>query len=404
MHGMYMRMLIHGSEHPHHYKTFASILASFSLEDEGIFLISNQEATSKDFAPKNFFLHKLRDIFWDWFKININRYKKNRWDWSIYTENKWVNIRQKDLDKEFKCPPIKGFLPWRPDVVLCVSPHEGHTKYQLIPWAIKQNIPIISIDHGCPLVVFPFGNYRGSMMGCNANAVWGEFAAKINSKQGANRELQIITGTPTIDDIPAKKKLGKRNLKKRIGAKLNSKMVLLMTTHREPLKTHCDNIFQEICERYILDDNIEIHVKPHPVELRNNSFLKIDEKVKIHKKDVDLHALIGASDVIISPATSVIVPALAMNIPFVNLLDPNSGIEDAHLYSPLIEMLGNLIGNVSELHEWIKNPPVHDEKKIFEVFKKVGYKCDGKNGKRVFDLCKWASLNKSVSQWKDFDN
>ena len=50
-------------------------------------------------------------------------------------------------------------------------------------------------------------------MGCDANAVWGEFAAKINSKQGAEKDLQIITGTPTIDDIPAKKKLGKIGFK-----------------------------------------------------------------------------------------------------------------------------------------------------------------------------------------------
>jgi len=116
---------------------------------------------------------------------------------------------------------------------------------------------------------------------------------------------------------------------------------------------------------------------------------------------VDLHALIGASDIIISPATSVIVPALSMNIPFVNLLDPNSGIEDSHLYLPLIELLGETIGDVSEIDEWIKNPPKFETEKITKVFKKVGYKCDGKNGKRIFDLCKWASLGEPIEQWKD---
>ena len=190
-----------------------------------------------------------------------------------FQNNNWETVDINDFNKTIKCPPIKGFLPWMPDVILCVSPHEGHTKYQLIPWAKKQGIPIISIDHGCPLVVFPFGDYRGSMMGCNANAVWGDFAAKINSKQGAPRNLQIITGSPTLDDIPAKKKNGKINLKKRVGAKLNSKMVLLMTTHREPLKTHCDSIFKEICNKYSLDNNIEIHVKPHPAELRNKKLI-----------------------------------------------------------------------------------------------------------------------------------
>ena len=396
-----MRILIHGSEHPHHSKTFASILASFSPEDEGLMFISNCKSKSSDFTPSNFLFHKMRDIMWDWFSFSINNFQRSRWDWCSFTKNGWSRVEQTELEKKVKCPPIKGFLPWKPDLILCVSPHEGHTKYQLIPWAIKHKIPIVSVDHGCPLVVFPFGNYRGSMMGCDANAVWGEFAAKINTKQGANKELQLITGSPTLDDIPTKIKLGKRTLKKRIGAKANSKMVLLMTTHREPLKTHCDTIFKEICERYLFDDNIEIHVKPHPVESRNNSIIELDKKIKIHKQEVDLHALIGASDIVISPATSVIVPALALNVPFVNLLDPNSGIDDAHLYSPLIEMLGNVIGNVSELHEWIKNPPNHDERSMHEVFKKVGYKCDGKNGMRIFDLCKWASLCKPISEWKD---
>ena len=394
-------MLIHGSEHPHHSKTFASILASFTSEDEGIMLISNQDAKSSDFTPSNIILHKTRDIMWDWFSFAKNNFQKKRWDWNYFSGEKWERVEQHNLEKNFRCPPIKGFLPWKPDVILCVSPHEGHTKYQLIPWAKKQKIPVISVDHGCPLVVFPFGNYRGSMMGCDANAVWGEFAAKINSKQGAEKDLQIITGTPTLDDIPAKISLGKRELKKRVGAKLNSKMVLLMTTHREPLKSHCDDIFRGICERYLFDDNIEIHVKPHPVELRNNNAMSFDEKIKIHNQEVDLHALIGASDIIISPATSVIVPALALNVPFVNLLDPNSGIEDAHLYSPLIDMLGNVIGNVSEIDEWINNIPTHDKESINEVFKKVGYKCDGKNGSRIFNLCKWASSGKPLNQWKD---
>ncbi len=396
-----MRMLIHGSEHPRHSKTFASILASFNPEDEGLMLISNKEAIDSDFTPSNFLFHKLRDIFWDRFSFAKNNYQKTRWDWCRFTGNNWENIAQENLEKEFKCPPIKGFLPWKPDVILCVSPHEGHTKYQLIPWAIKQEIPVISVDHGCPLVVFPFGDYRGSMMGCNANAVWGEFAAKINSKQGAPHKLQIVTGSPTLDDIPAKIKLGKRDLKKRVGAKLNSKMVLLMTTHREPLKTHCDNIFDEICNKFKFDDNIEIHVKPHPVETRINSIMNFSKEIKIHKQDVDLHALIGASDIIISPATSVLVPALSMKIPFVNLLDPNSEIEDSHLYLPLIELLGETIGDVSEIDEWIKNPPKFEEKRITEIFKRVGYKCDGKNGKRVFDLCRWASLGKPIDKWKD---
>ncbi len=396
-----MRVLIHGSEHPRHLKTFASILASFSSDDEGLMLISNRAATFSDFTPSNFFLHKARDICWDWFSFAKNNFKKTRWDWSEFAENKWINVNQNDLEKTLRCPPIKGFLPWKPDVILCVSPHEGHTKYQLIPWAKKQGIPVISVDHGCPLVVFPFGDYRGSMMGCDANAVWGEFAAKINSKQGAPKELQIITGSPTLDDIPAKKKAGKLNLKKRIGAKLNSKTILLMTTHREPLKSHCDDIFKNICDKFSLDDNIEIHVKPHPAELRNNSVIEFPQTAKIHKDDVDIHALIGASDLIISPATSVLVPALALGVPFINLLDPNSGIEDSHLYFPLIELLGETIGNVSEIDEWARNSPQIDEKVINKVFKKVGYKCDGKNGMRVFDLCKWVVSTKPISEWKD---
>ena len=99
-------MLIHGSEHPHHSKTFASILASFVPEDEGIMLISNRDAKTSDFTPSNFIFHKMRDFLWDRFSFTKNNFQKSRWDWCRFSENKWGKVEQVDLEKNLRCPPI----------------------------------------------------------------------------------------------------------------------------------------------------------------------------------------------------------------------------------------------------------------------------------------------------------
>ena len=97
--------------------------------------------------------------------------------------------------------PTRRGLPWRPDVIIVVTPNQGHAKHHLVPWANALDIPVLSIDHGSPTVLWPWLTYRGSMMGCTANAVWSTVCRDINVGVGAPAERQIITGSPSLDGL-----------------------------------------------------------------------------------------------------------------------------------------------------------------------------------------------------------
>ncbi len=399
-----MRILIHGSEHKRHVEQFVSIKSALENTDaECIYFISKTKANPTDFSPSNFFLHKFRDILWDKFGWARNNFDKNRWEWSYLDGNgKFVKFFPEDsISKSWnkRCKPIRCDLPWKPDVILCISPHEGHTKYQLIPWANKNNIPVISIDHGCPMTKHDFGGYRGSMMGCVANIVWGTEAAKINASYGAPIELQIPIGSPTLDDLGKFLKEDKKDLQRDYGIEGFEKVVLLMTTHREPLKSHCDSIFKEIVEKYSTLNNVKIVVKPHPTELLNDSLMSFPENVMVITSQSDLHKLIAMSDLIVSPASSTIIPAMGLKIPYVNLLQPGMNLPDEQKYIELNKRLGDGILSYEQMDAFLKGDVSINQDALEDAFSRYGTSLNGKNGLKIVELCELVASGKRVVEF-----
>ena len=388
-----------------HGEQFTSIKSALeNTDDECIYLISNTKAIPTDFAPSNFFLHKIRDILWDKIGWARNNFNKNRWSWSYLGSNGKFDdfIPENDLTKswDYRCKPLCCNLPWKPDVVLCISPHEGHTKYQFIPWANKNNIPVISIDHGCPMTKHDFGEYRGTMMGCVANVVWGAEAAKINASYGAPLELQIPIGSPTLDSLGKYLEEDKNDLRRDYNVEVYEKIILLMTTHREPLKSHCDSIFKDIIEKYNTLEGMKIVVKPHPTELLNDSLMSFPEDVMIITSQSDLHKLIAMSDIIVSPASSTIIPAMGLKIPYVNLLQPGMNLPDEEKYIELNERLGVGILTYEQMDQFLKGNIVIDSDAIKDTFIKFGTSLDGKNGERIVQLCEWVASGKGVVEFE----
>ena len=399
-----MRILIHGSEHVRHDGQFVSIRTALeNTENECVYLISNTEARLKDFAPKNFVLHKLRDILWDKLRWSKNNFDISRWDWLYLQKNSnFLSFNPKSAKTtswNYWCKPLRSNLPWKPDIVLCISPHEGHTKYQLIPWANKNNIPVISIDHGCPMTKHDFGEYRGGMMGCVANVVWGIEAAKINASYGAPLELQIPIGSPTLDDLGKFLEEDKKGLQRDYGIEGFEKVVLLMTTHREPLKSHCDSIFKEIVEKYNKLDGVKIVVKPHPTELLNNSLISFPENVMVITSQTDLHKLIAMSDLIVSPASSTIIPAMGLKIPYVNLLQPKMNLPDEQKYIELNKRLGEGILNYEQMDAFLKGDVSINHDALEDAFTRYGTSLNGKNGMKVVQLCEFVASGKNVTKF-----
>jgi len=383
-----VRALIFGGEYPSHLQHVQSVLDA--CDDQGVeyvFYIGNDEPRPGTFAPRNFFLHRLRDFLWDRFSWAPNRFKKGDFQW-----------RGSDKNRTYSCKAIKGSLPWKPDVVIVVTPHEGHAKYQLIPWANREKIPVLSIDHGMPTVAWNWGTYRGSMMGCTANAVWSDVCRDVNVEFGAPASKQIITGAPSLDRLDSV--VERSDFCESHGIKSSKRILLMLGTHRYEVKDPTDSVFNEIIDTYSENDEYQLIYKPHPVEISTGTSLKIPNQVMLMTSQTEYLALVKAADVVISPATSVIVPAMAFRKPFINTIPMNCDGASQDSLGRLFGNLGDSVFSSKKMHEVVKGEVVVDELACDDVFNKFGYRRDGLNGSRVVSLARHLSSGESPNGWK----
>ena len=398
-----MRWFIHGSEQPRHSAHFESILRHLDQQgdDEYIFIRPKKALGPYTLQPKSWMLHRLRDIFWDWFSWTPNGFDASDWEW--HWKDRGEQPKVIDGPEEhwrYGCSATKGNLPWRPEVILGVSPHEGSMKYHLIPWARRNGIPIVSIDHGLPTQVNPMAVYRSTMMGCDAWACWGEFACEVNAAIGAPRERMVATGSPTIDHLQDVALAA--DYRGRLGVEGDQRMILLMTTHRDPIKSWADSVFRNVVERYGSDERYRIVVKPHPMELVGGGLIDFGERAIIIEEQTELHLLMLAADVIISPATSVIAPAMAFQKPFIDLLVPDApGFEGVVDTSLINELLKDAVFHPDQLEAVVSGVIEVDAQACELAFIQLAHSRDGRNGERVASLCRHMAEGGEPWDWAD---
>lgn len=386
-----MRLLIHGSETAFHVQQFLPLMEILDDDEDSEYLFFHS-TDDLPLHPKNPLMHRLRDLLWDRFGYSRNNFSHEDWYW-IWKEKGSGPVRLDSPHESWNepCAALKGSIPWKPDLVLGTTPHEGHMRYQAIPWARSLGIPILSIDHGAPMIPHYFGGYRGSMMGCSANAVWGKVAKKINVGYGAPAQGQVVTGSPTIDGIMG---LGGQS-------EATSRKILLMTTHREPLKSALDKIAAEVCEKYLGREGFEVVVKPHPVELRNGTLMEFPEEVRVVSDQGQLNEVIGSAHCIISPTSSVLVPALALGIPFIDIMQPGSGLADEEELVALAEGVGRVTFSPDQMDDVIEGRVSSNLEECRGVFERLGHKSDGNNGKRVISLATHLASGLPPEEWRD---
>tara|TARA_B100001250_G_C19646712_1_gene720710 strand:- start:144 stop:863 length:720 start_codon:yes stop_codon:yes gene_type:complete len=236
------------------------------------------------------------------------------------------------------------------------------------------------------------------MMGCNANAAWSEVCRSINVQVGAPEDLQIITGSPSIDAISQD---SMPDLKNRLGIPDGNKIILLLGAHRRELKSSNDEAFIEIIDKYGENEEYNIVYKPHPVEMSKNEILDVPESVITSTEQKFFIPLVRHSHAIVSPATSVIVPALALYRPFVNTIPPSLDVISEDEMKKLEERLCGAVFPISLIDKVIAGTVNVDRLACDEAFGKFGYKKDGRNGERVVSLSRWIVMGREPSKWKD---
>ena len=378
------RLLIHGGEQPYMHQHVRSIIAHLQNREDIEFAYVRPVKTQPINHP-NPRIERLADITWKYLRRAPNLFQPSEYIWT------WRAAGMSGIDQpapsewKYRCSPLRGHLPWKPDMVLNAYPMAGNMLHRFVPWAARKHIPIVSIDHGAPLQPYDWGGYRGSMWGCEVNACWGEWSRDINIGYGAPADQQVVTGSPTLDDISGL--TDDPEFLKEHGLDTVRRKILLMTTHTEPLKGDMDAMMLRLFETYQQSDEVQLIVKPHPVELRKKTLIEIPNHVHIITDQPNLHKLMHAADCIISPATSVIIPALAMNKPFVNLLQPDRGLYDDVEMSALTDLLGEAVIHPDRVDAAICGETDLDEKITKRAFEVLGYSADGRNGERVLDLC-----------------
>ena len=324
-----------------------------------------------------------------------NRYSASAW--------RWEGPAGDELDPSNAAwttpfPPSRGRLPWRPDVIIVVTPNQGWTKHQVVPWARRESIPVLSIDHGSPTLTWPWLGYRGSMMGCDANAVWSEVCRDINVGVGAPAERQIITGSPSLDGLEAASNV---DVHAALGLDPNRKIVLMLGSHRGPVKGPADALFQHAMNQHGGRDDVAFVHKPHPVEVSQGAALAMPGGV-VTTMDQDLYLpLVRHAAVVISPATSVVIPALAFRTPFINTIQPSDGGAPSDEVTALLSLLEGAVFTENDLDAILDGELRPEEAACERAFARLGYRADGKNGARVAALARWLAEGRAPHAWTD---
>jgi hypothetical protein len=393
-----MRALLYAGEMPHDRQHVDTVVQAFrEAGDEARLVVATAPPRPGDIEAATWFGRHLRGVLWRRARWAPNRYQHERAAWF---DEHGERVGPASVSDGFPCPPFRTHLPWRPDVVVVVSPHQGHAKHHLVPWANAAGIPVLSIDHGSPTVLWPWLTYRGSMMGCTANAVWSTVCADINARAGAPAERQVITGSPSIDGLQRTEGI---DIHAALDLPVGAKIVLLLGTHRPSVKAPTDAAFAAVMDMLDGRNDVVVVHKPHPVEVRMGTTFDGGPRVR-RVEDQSLYLpLVQSASAIVSPATSVIVPAMAAQRPFINTLVPGCGAVDEEELGQLLQELEGVAFGVQDLGKILDDGLLPDPAACARVFERFGHRSDGRNGARVASLARWLAAGKDPTAWPASD-
>ena len=391
-----MRVLVVAGEAPTNRQHVSTVLEALTKAgDEVLLAIGRRMPGPYAYEARTKLGRMINGFLWARFGWARNRYDPTAWRWEGSAGNEVDPLGGAGTTP---FPPSRGHLPWRPDVVIVVTPNQGWTKHQVVPWARREAIPVLSIDHGSPTLTWPWLGYRGSMMGCDANAVWSEVCRDINVGVGAPAERQIITGSPSLDGLDAASDV---DVHAALDLNPGQKIVLLLGSHRPTVKGPADATFQKAMEEHGGRGDVAFVHKPHPVEISHGTALAVPEGV-VTTTDQELYLpLVRHATVVISPATSVVIPALAFRTPFINTIQPSDGAAPASEVEALLSLLEGAVFSPEDLAAILDGDLRPDEAACDRAFSRLGHRIDGKNGARVAALARWMAEGRAPQAWTD---
>lgn len=269
----------------------------------------------------------------------------------------------------------------KPDVVV-TNQSWWRAEHEVTLAAQRLGIPVITIEHGSPIVHRPqFGRYRREIV-ADHMLVWGEHGKDLMIKYGCPEAVLAVTGLPQHDDL----------LKPReVLPKSSRHVVLFLSSHTveiPAIRSAYAGIEAE-CRKH----GIELWLRPHPIEHLRNEYTIRDVGCGRIRAEADYMDLVSSCDLVVTPISSVLVGVYYFRKPFIccsRLSEP--GIRDVFQTFGIESPSGSVLDRI--------NTPV-DEALYRRNLRLLAHDVDGKASRRCYDailkICRERGVDSSVT-------
>lgn len=279
----------------------------------------------------------------------------------------------------FRLGPCR--LPAKPDVVV-TNQSWWRAEHEVTLAAQRLGIPVITIEHGSPMVHRPqLARYRREIV-ADHMLVWGEHGKDLMIKYGCPEAVLTVTGLPQHDDLVKPREVLPRN---------SRHVVLFLSSHTvgiPAIRSAYAGVEAE-CRKH----GIELWLRPHPVEhLRNEYTIRHVGCGRVHTEP-DYIDLVSSCDLVVTPISSVLVGVYHFRKPLIccsRLSEP--GIGEVFRTFGIPETSGSVLDRI--------NTPV-DEALYRRNLRLLAHDVDGNASKRCYDaivkICRERGVDPSTT-------
>jgi len=239
------------------------------------------------------------------------------------------------------------------------------------------NVVSVNIWHGMPI------KRIGLMLECNKGIssdyalATSPFWAEIMDRSMKPKQTSLICGMPRNDRLFSDRAI----ILQKLGLDPNQRLLAWLPTYRKSVRGEFRNDGTEFGNAFTLPDvdpvkindylrqqDVIIILKPHPMaiepELKSFSHLWIVDDTWLHQKSLSLYELLGATDLLISDISSVVIDYLLVDRPII------------HAFADCEEYQNSRGFSVERIDEWFAGAVV---KNMQELIESMDLELDGKD-------------------------
>jgi|GEM_PF-4487675 hypothetical protein len=284
------------------------------------------------------------------------------------------------------------------DISICID-ENGHSRF-LVFASHMRSIPSIGLQHG---IIYPFNisyNYGKKDISCYKNnlnciladktAVFGSKAKNLLLKYGNYSEKQLeVTGQPRTDIfIESRRQYSKKEMCKKLGIDSGKKLVVYASQPFEDMSEQKIALTEVIESLKGLDAELVVKMHPDDDSSFYDNLLSELGSDAVATKEADLYTLLFCSDLVISISSTVMLEALIMDKPVIqlNLLENYAFFEDleGRVFTKVTRKkdLGKAVMNSLRSMATFRKMERQRKKFISEYY----YKVDGKSTERFIKV------------------